>query len=210
MSSVIVEQLTRGAERVPVAPPFPAVLSDYKAHVVEISLIGCRVEHDGRIPIGTSTSLNFIWQSQLVSLQAKVARSEFKSDNGRCMYSSGLQLCNSIFDAHPAVRSIIASLVSDVTSILPATAAPESVPFFSSDPDEPKKGTTFTECTFENGSWRTKKIWVPRQPREGITITTPASAAEVERLCREYELASPAMRTRLRAAAELAIARNRP
>ena len=184
------------------------MLADFNAQMVEVSLIGCRVEHEGRVPMGTTAPLQFVWESQLVKINAKVARSEFKSDGGRCVYVSGLQFCNAITDAPPAMRSIVTSLVGDMLKMIPRPAkASGAVPFLTSDPDETRKLSPYVECTFDNGTWRTMKTWSIRQPRDGFTVPNPGTAAEIERLCRDYELATPKTRSLIRAAAEVIMAR---
>jgi hypothetical protein len=199
MANIAAEQLTRAAERLPLAPGIPATLGDYNAKIVEISLIGCRVEHDGRMAMNAMAPLQFYWQSQALQMKVRVARSEMRMSGGRSMYVSGIEFCKSIFDAPRIVTNVIASMVREVLPAIPAAAVASQ----SSAPSAP-----FLELKFENGFVSKRSVWAPKHPTEGITIASPAHALDVDRLCHAFELADVDTRRQFRAAAELIMARD--
>ena len=173
----------------------PALLGDANARIVEISLIGCRAEHEPRMQIGTTTFLDVMWRGQATRLRVKIARSEFCAVKGSGIYASGLQFCPTIFDSPELVRSIIAASVQSVGALTPKPGS--------------QSGLTapYIECSLQENSWTKTPVWAPKQPVNGFTVPTPASLTELERFCHAYERASAEVRRHLRAAAELAIVR---
>lgn len=194
MASGGIEQ--RAAVRLPLAKPLTVTLSDAAATMIEVSLIGCRVEHEARMQIGTMTSLDLPWRGYTTRLTVVIARSEFVIAEGRGHYTSGLQFCPTIFDSPEPVPSIIAAEVQEVGSLTPR---PAHVAVGSGDP--------YIECSFDGTSWTNMPAGTPRQPREGFTLPAPESQADLDQFCRAYERATADVRRQLRAAAEIAIVR---
>ena len=186
----------RGAVRLLLTVPVPATLANASARIVEISLIGCRAEHEPSIPVGTMTSLDVDWRGQITRLLVTIVRSEFCVVDGRSLYASGVQFCQTIFESPEPVPSIIAAAVQKVGPLTPRPAARTDA-----------AAAPYIECSLEEGSWTKTGIWAPRQPREGFTMPVPESVTDLSRFCRRYERAAADVRRQLRAAAELAIVR---
>ena len=187
----------RAAVRLPLDEPLPATLGDASARIIEISLIGCRLEHDARMPVGTMTSLDVSWRGQNTRLTVAIARSELRIVNGHGSYLTGVQFCPTIFDSPEPIPSIIATVVQEVGPLTPrpasAAKAAETAPYI--------------ECSLDETVWTKRPVWTPRQPREGFTMPTPESSKDLDRFCRAYLRAEAGVRRQLRAAAELAIVR---
>lgn len=192
MASGGVEQ--RGAVRLPLSEPLPVTLGAAAATMIEISLIGCRVEHEARMQVGTMTSLDLPWRGYTTQLPVLIARSEFGMRDGRGHYTSGLQFCPTIFDSPEPVPSIIASAVQEVGALTPRPAHAGS-------------GDPYLECSFDGTSWTKMPARTPRQPREGFTLPMPESESDLDRFCDTYARASEDVRRQLRAAAEIAVVR---
>ena len=184
----------RGAVRLPLSQPLPVTLSDAAASMIEVSLIGCAVQHEARMQIGTMTTLDVPWRGHTTRLTVLIARSEFGVAKGRSVYTSGLQFCPTIFDSPEPVPSIIADAVRDVGPLTPRPAAPGD-------------GAPYIECSFDGTSWTKTPAQKPRQPREGFTLPVPESQTDLDQFCRAYENAAEDVRRRLRAAAEITIVR---
>jgi hypothetical protein len=192
MTSGGVEQ--RGAVRLPLTEPLPVTLGDAAATMIEISLIGCRVEHEARMQLGMMTTLDLPWRGYTTRLTVLIARSEFGMQEGRGHYTSGLQFCPTMFDSPEPVPSIIASAVQKVGALTPRPAHVGS-------------GDPYIECSFDGTSWTKTRARTPRQPREGFTLPMPESQSDLDRFCRAYARAADDVRRELRAAAEIAIVR---
>jgi hypothetical protein len=188
MASGGIEQ--RGAVRLPLSEPLPVTLSDATAKMIEISLIGCRLQHDARMQVGTMATLDLPWRGYTTRLQVLIKRSEFRMGQ----YTSGLQFCPSIFDSPEPVPSIIASTVQEVGGLTPR-------------PAHVRSGDAYLKCSFDGTSWTNTPVRVPRQPREGFTLPCPESQTDLDRFCLAYAQAGEDVRRQLRAAAEIAIVR---
>ena len=130
----------RAAQRIDLTEPVPAKLGDSDAMIVDISLVGCRIEHAERLAMGAVMPIRFAWRAENISLRAKVARTEMRSIGGRMMYSSGLQFAPTVDDSPEPIRRIMASLVKTSVADKPPAEVPiffERAPFFRNDEDEP-------------------------------------------------------------------------
>jgi hypothetical protein len=103
----------RAAERIPLEKPIEVTVNDVEGRIVEISLIGCRVEHAGRLKLGSSVTMHFVWGGERIRLKAKVSRTEMRSIGGKPGYVSALALAASLDESPNAIRKVIASLVGE-------------------------------------------------------------------------------------------------
>ncbi len=208
MNALAVEQ--RGAVRLPLPSAIPATLADANARIVEISLIGVRVEHSARMVMGSTVPLEFIYRSQQIRLLSKVARCEFQTIKGGAGYVSGLQFCASIFESPVPVRQIVASLVEEVMApSLWSRARTDSVPFMRSDDEARPSTAPYLECALQDDRWQRRRLWAAQQPPQGFTMTAPSSDELADPFCSAYQTATPAARKLIRASAELSIVMTR-
>jgi hypothetical protein len=192
----------RGAERYSPPKPVPATFGGFESKIVEISLIGCRIEHADRLPPRARLSLRFAWRGAKVKLDATVVRSELTSLRGKPSYLSALQFCDSP-DASPLV-------IRDVVGWLAAAAKKgEAPPEIVEQDDEPELlSANYLRCTLSGGQWLKLFVDDPKQPGDGFTIRAPADEREADLLCRAYETANAAKRQTMRASFQRDIARN--
>jgi len=87
------------------------MLNDVGGRIVEISLIGCKVEHAGRVNMGSTVTMDFLWQGRKIRLKAKVARTEMRPIAGKPGYLSALQLAATLEESPAALRRVIAGLL---------------------------------------------------------------------------------------------------
>jgi len=197
----------RNAERLPLPTPFDAVAGDRAVRIVEISLIGCRIEHVGRLPIGGATVLEFQWNDQDVRVPAAISRSKMLgfAPGGGERYESGLRFAVSVETAPEQLKQILSSFVEESPAAPPLH---EKVPFlrwYDDDVDEPEPEREYIECTLVNDTtWERRRVRDSRQPREGFT-TVPLADEEIELLCRTYQYADPETRKLIRLTMELEI-----
>ena len=114
----------RAAQRIDLSEPVPAKIGDVEATIVDLSLIGGRIEHAERLSMGASMTLKFKWRGEDVSQKAKIARTEMRSVDGKMMYSTGVQFAPSVDEAPEPIRKIMASLVKTSVASKPAAEVP--------------------------------------------------------------------------------------
>ncbi len=119
----------RNAERLPLDSPIDATAGGLAVKIVEMSAIGCRIEHREKLAINSSIALKFTWKDFPVELKAKVMRMQLRAG---MVYESGLKFADSLSQAPDIMRAIIASLAAED---LPADIPPEIAP-----PIEPPEG----------------------------------------------------------------------
>ena len=127
----------RAAERILLDKPIDVTLNDVGGRIVEISLIGCKVEHPGRVNMGSTVNMDFLWQGRKVRLKAKVTRTEMKPIAGKPGYLSALQLASTLEESPTPVRRMIAGLLGQPFEEPEEPAAPEPEPVRERMPERP-------------------------------------------------------------------------
>lgn len=88
--------------------------SGLPAKIVEISAIGCKIEHKEKMSIGGSVSLRFKWHNRNIEVRAKLARTQLRSAFPEGMfYESGLKFADSLEEAPAEIRHVVASLAGE-------------------------------------------------------------------------------------------------
>ena len=207
----------RQAERFPLPKKANATFGGFEAQIVEVSLIGCQIEHADRIAPRAHLPLRFKWRGEQVRLEATVMRSEMRSIGGKPAYASGLSFCESADQSPPVIRQIVRWLADAAKAAAhveepdpPAAPAAGAIPFLRSDEEEPEPvSALYLQCVLSGGKWERFFVEAPDQPLEGFTIVAPSDDSEVEVLCRAYAGANAQKRREMRAAFEHAIAQGR-
>jgi hypothetical protein len=185
------DEQRRYAERITLKEPIVAMIGDMEARIIEISLIGGRIEHIGRLNMNSAVTLQFRWQGENVKLKAKIARTEMRSVGGKMGYSSGVDFAKSAAEAPVILQRIVASFIEPESISLPepppappprtappapkpATAAPakrtpistEPAPFLPEIEDEVEEISEESEVLpYVECSW-VEEEWVTRRTRE--------------------------------------------
>lgn len=105
------EDQQRAAERIPLENPIDVMLNDVGGRIIEISLIGCKIEHPGRVNMGSTVNMDFLWKGRKIRLKAKVTRTEMRPISGKPGYLSALQLASSLEESPVSLRWVIAGLL---------------------------------------------------------------------------------------------------
>src|SRR5207244_10671943 len=84
------EEDRRGAPRHPVPEDVTAEVSGVAARLLELSLVGAKVEHHDRFPLN-SPQLSMTWRGNAATMAVRAARSEIVGRQGaRLVYQTGL------------------------------------------------------------------------------------------------------------------------
>ena len=116
------ENQRRNAERVPLDIPIEGKIGEISVRIVEVSLIGCLLEHSDRMSMGSTFTVRFRWAGETVSLKGRVARTEMRPVEGKMGYLSGVQFAETIDDAPEALQRILRSLLPDSMPEIEAAA----------------------------------------------------------------------------------------
>jgi hypothetical protein len=121
----VAEDQKRLAERVELKEPIKATLVDVDAQIIELSLLNCRVQHFGRVMMGSTATLQFQWRGEKIKLKGKVARTTMKPIGGKPAYESAIQFGTTLDEAPDALKKIMKGLAQPFAASEPQEAAPE-------------------------------------------------------------------------------------
>lgn len=133
---------SRRVQRVHLALPVNARFGSTQVVVVDISVLGARVEH--HIPLGTvtgaSANLSFTWDDELVSVDCRVVRSRLErfsvGSDGLTVYHSGLEFLDPATETRESLKRIIGRFIAraleeqklNARGVVPASV--EKMPIF--------------------------------------------------------------------------------
>lgn len=205
---------TRRVERVHLAQPLVARLGATQVVLVDLSVMGARVEHHVPLVAGAYSQLNFRWEDKTFGLDCRIVRSRLErfsaGADGMTIYHSGLE-----FEAlSPEMRSRLKLMISgfiiraleeqklNARGVFPEHDVSQ-MPIFrfggqlTANETElaGSKLMPITRVAKERGyvcyvldhaTWRKKRTHDPGQPMEGFTISANEDHAQVEMLCQAY------------------------
>jgi hypothetical protein len=176
----------RGAQRIALEKSVPTTFGGFTARMVELSLIGCQIEHEDRIVARSRLPLRFKWRGAIARIDATLVRSEMRAIGGKPMYYSGIEFCASPEESPAVVREIIGWLERENAKNAPP---PASEPVVEAEEEAESLSADFLQCTLADGEWTRLYVNDPQQPADGFTIAVPSNESEVDVLCRAYETA---------------------
>jgi|SRR5581483_4757051 len=182
------------------------MVGDVPARITEISLINCRLEHAGKVAMGSNITLQFDWSGEKFRLKGKLTRSEMRPIGGKLTYLSAMQFSDSIESAPAALRRLIAHFLGAAKEApaAPPPPAENDVEVIEAEAELP--AIRYVQCSLAEGTWTVREVTEPRQPREGFTMIAPDNPKEIDQFCKTYEMADPETRRMIRLSFELAIA----
>lgn len=212
----------RNAERLPLDTPIDGSAGGMPVKIVELSAIGCKIEHTEKLALNSTITLKFPWKDFPVELPATVMRMQLRPGMS---YESGLKFADSLAAAPDIMRAIVASIAKQelppeiAIEILQPEEAELVVPIEFEDiviekrvparePEPAAPALDLVECRLENGTWHRRQVTAVHQPDEGF-ITQPASDAELDELCKTYGYADPDTRRLIRITLELTATQKR-
>jgi PilZ domain-containing protein len=118
----------RNAERIPLSEPIAGSIDAAEAHIVELSLIGAKIEHFNRISMNSSATVQFAWKGKTIKLKGKVARTEMRSIAGKLGYMSGVTFANKLEEAPRELRWVMSTFVEQIEPEAEIAAPPPPPP----------------------------------------------------------------------------------
>ncbi len=226
---------TRRVQRIHLATPIMARLGTTQVVLVDVSLLGARVEHHIPLAAGARAKLAFTWDDEEVSTECRIVRSRLErfsvGADGLTVYHSGLEF----EDTTPAMKVKLKRMISlfisraleeqkmnargeiprhDVSKMPifrhgQLTANSKDVAAVLGETALPTsriaKDTGYICYHLENNSWRKKRTHDPGQPVEGFTIAATEDRAQADLLCEAYQRSDAEGRKMIQLFAQLSI-----
>ena len=190
--------------------PVAATFAGARVYVLDSSVIGLRIAHQGTVPpLGGTGKLTFTFEDHYIELECQVKRNALhklaKKEGEKSIYHAGLQIVSAIGQSDVALREMIATLVARALDEQKANA--RGVPAKAALSFQTGKGTEFIRCELVNGAWRKTETTRSDQPANGFTISSEESREHIEMLCEAYAAGDADGRRLIRTMAELSISK---
>jgi len=209
----------RGAPRHPVPEDVTAEVSGVVARLLELSLVGAKVEHHERFTLG-SPRLTMTWRGNAASVEVRAARSEIVGRDGpRLVYHTGLYFVGINSITRGFISSILEGAASGVatgTPPIPQPPPPKDRPETRGPDDtwtrrvhllkeELDEDFPYAQFRLTPTGWQKEYIATPIQPEDGFTI--PRDRYDFDELQRTFEAADPETRRMMQIALESQLAK---
>lgn len=226
---------TRRVQRVRLAPPMVARLGTVEVVLVDISILGARIEHQTPLSAGSRARLVFVWDDEEVATECRIVRSRLErfsvGADGLTVYHSGLEFDELDAVAKAKMKDVIARFITraleeqklNARGVMPPSI--DNMPIFryggqltanQKDLSEAvgesllptsrmAKETGYICYHLENNTWKKKRTHDPGQPTEGFTISALEDRSQADLLCDAYQKSDREGRKMIQLFAQLSI-----
>jgi len=178
--------------------------------VLEISVVGILIAHEGKIAPGANHELTVDWEGTALEFSCRVVRSTLwrlaKSAGEKSIYHSGLKILEATGQSSLRLRELLAERI--IRALEEQKANARGIPPLAAFMYQPGKGELYRRCELVDGVWRKSETIRPQQPANGFTISIDIDPAHVDMLCRTWEMTTAEGRRLTQMLAELSIDRN--
>jgi len=189
----------REFQRLTMNPPIPATLGAKAVSILEIGVLGARIQHERPIE-GDYPELHFSNQGDEIAIKCEVVRRSSGT-------SSGVRFLAAIGESGDRLRDMLGVLVMKEIDRRRTSPGSSPLPAHTVDGDRTVRGADagFLTYRFENGKWNKRAVFLPEQPASGFTVARASDSDEIKRLCRVYEASDEEGRRLIRLFAELSV-----
>lgn len=226
---------TRRVQRVHLAQPILARLGLAQVLLVDVSILGARVEHHLPLTSGSHATLTFEWEGEEIVSQCRIARSRLErfsvGADGLTVYHSGLEFEEMPEAMRARLKAMIGRFISraleeqklNARGVMPEHDV-DKMPIFrfggqltanpkDKGPAAPAhlpvsriaKETGYVCYALENNQWRRKRTHDPGQPHDGFTISASEDHTQAQLLCEAYQRADGDGRRLIQLCAQLSL-----
>jgi hypothetical protein len=200
----------RQYQRATLIRPLAGRIGTSRVFIVDISLSGVRIAHQGTIPSeGSTCKVSFEWESMPVTLECRVTRSTLyklaKTSAEKSVYHAGLQIVRATDYDMATLRTMITALVARALDEQKANA--RGIPAAAAQTFQTGKGSQFLRLELLNGEWRQTETTRADQPMNGFTVSAEEERDHVRMLCETYAAADADGRKLIKLMAELSISK---
>ena len=195
--------------RIELDRPIPARFGDARVQVVDVSVNGLLIAHEGRHPPGEQRRLRIEWDGATVDVLCSIVRSTVwrlaRAAGEQSVYRSGLRIVQASADSLERLRELIAARILRALEEQKANA--RGIPPLAAYMYQPGKGDLYRRCEFMDGKWRRTETTHPQQPPNGFTVAADVDPAQIDLLCQTWEGTTTEGRRLTHMLAELSISK---
>jgi hypothetical protein len=200
----------RKYQRVTLVRPLVARIGTARVFLLEASLSGIRIAHQGNIPPeGSTCTIIFEWESIPVALECRITRNTLqkmaRNANEKSVYHVGMEIVRASDEAMKTLRDLITAIVARALDEQKANA--RGIPAVAAQTFQTGKGTNFLRYEIVNGAWRRTETTRPDQPMNGFTISAEEDPDHIAILCETYLSTDAEGRKLIKIMSELSISK---
>jgi len=200
----------RRYQRVRLVRPLVARVGQARVFLLEVSLNGVLIAHQGNIPPeGGTCVVMFEWENIAVALECRIIRSTLqkmaRNANEKSVYHAAMEIIRASETAMKTLRDLITEIVARALDEQKANA--RGIPAVAAQTFQTGKGSQFLRMELLNGAWRKTETTRPDQPMNGFTISAEEPPDHIAMLCETYEAATNENRKLIKMMAELSISK---
>ena len=190
--------------------PLVSRVGTVRVFLLEVSLSGVLVAHQGNIPPeGATAVVMFEWDSMPVALECQIVRNTLqkmaRNANEKSVYHAAMEITRASSEAMKTLRDMITSIVARALDEQKANA--RGIPAVAAQTFQTGKGSQFLRLELLNGIWRRTETTRPDQPMNGFTISAEEPPDHITLLCDTYAAATNENRKLIKLMAELSISK---
>lgn len=193
--------------RIRLDEPLRARYGEMPAQVLELSVRGFLIAHEGRVAPGTTHHLKMEWDSSTIELECSTTRSSLyrlaKNLGEQSVYHTGLRIIRFANDDFDQLRNLVGERILRALDEQKANA--HGIPPLAAYMYQPGKGELYRRCELVDGIWRKTETARPQQPPNGFTISAEVDPSHVAMLCDAWERTTAEGRRLTQLLAELSI-----
>lgn len=170
--------------------PLPATIDLVPVRIIELSVVGFRVEHTDRFPGNLERrELKLTWEGKMMQFACSVVRSTMhqlaRRAGEKSIYHSGIRIEEPIGDSDLMLRDFIASRI--IRALEEQKANARGIPPLGGYTYQVGKSNRFRRCEMVDGMWRKTETNRTEQPVSGFTISAEIDPTQIDLLCRTYQ-----------------------
>ena len=186
--------------------PLPARLGSEKVFILDISVNGARVAHQGKQLQLDTNRLRFEWHGHELAFDCEVVRTSAEpvSFGKAKAYESGLFFLEPVAGSGTTIQELIGEQLMRVLDERKANAR-GIPPIAATYVRTASKEYGYITYRYVNGEWLTTPVPTADQPYDGFTVSASEPKEQVEMLCQTYSTADFEGRKMIRKMAELSL-----
>lgn len=200
----------RRYQRVRLVRPLVARVGQARVFLLEVSLNGVLIAHQGNIPPEGGTGVvMFEWENIAVALECQIIRNTLqkmaRNANEKSVYHAAMEIVRASETSVKTLRDMITEIVARALDEQKANA--RGIPAVAAQTFQTGKGSQFLRLELINGAWRKTETTRPDQPMNGFTISAEEPQDHIALLCDTYAAANNENRKLIKLMAELSISK---
>jgi hypothetical protein len=193
---------TRRVQRIHFQQPLIGRLGTTEVALVDLSVLGARLEHRAPLAAGGHSRISFGWDGETIAAECRVVRTRAAKGDDPALYHSGIEFEELPRPLRETIRRLIEVHLRRALDEQRRAAQDVILPPFEA---MASIDNGYVCLMLESHGWLRKRTHDPGQPPEGFTVSADETDAQVELLRAAYERSDREGRKLIQLFAQLSI-----